>query len=293
MISREILKNVRRIEITTSKYVEDLLGGEYESVFKGQGIEFADVREYVPGDDVRSIDWNVTARSQTPFIKQFIEERELTVLFMLDASGSCSFGSPQKVKSEIMAEICALLAFAATKNNDKIGVAFFSDQIEKFIPLKKGKRHVLRVIREILSFQPKSAGTDYLECIKFAGRIMTRRAVIFIISDFLDLPQDMAQLKILSKRHDVIAIEVNDPLESAIPKAGKIHFQDAETGKSFSFNSDSRKVLAKYADIAAKRKEKNKEFFKSLGIDIVSIDTSRPYLDPIVGFFRKREKRRS
>lgn len=291
MISREILRQVRRIEITTTRLVEDLLGGEYESVFKGQGIEFAGVREYVPGDDIRTIDWNVTARSQHPFVKQYVEERELTVFFLVDASSSCYFGSTEKIKSEIMAEICALLAFAAVKNNDKIGLSFFTDRIEKYIPVKKGKRHVLRVIREILSFRPHHARTRYDEAFEFLSRVLTRRAVIFLISDFLDFPDDSKSLRILTKKHDLIAIRTMDPKEREMPNVGFIELEDAESGETMLIDSGDPVLRRNYATMAQERENAVRRLFKTMAIDQIDIDTSESYVEPIVRFFKVREKR--
>lgn len=291
MITREILKQVRRIEITTSRLVEDMLGGEYESVFKGQGIEFADVREYVPGDDIRTIDWNVTARSQHPFVKQYVEERELSVFFLFDASSSCQFGTQSKFKSEIMAEVCALLAFAAVKNNDKVGLAVFTDRVEKYIPLKKGRKHVLRVIREMLTHQPGNRRTRFETAFEFLIHILARRAVVFVISDFLDLPAESKPLRILSKKHDIVAIRVRDPRELELPDVGFAELEDAETGESMTVQTSDPRFREKYRAESLARDEKIDRLFASAGIDKINILTSEGYFDPIVRFFRAREKR--
>ncbi len=291
MISRDIFKQVKRIEITTTRLVEDLLGGEYESVFKGRGIEFADVREYVPGDDIRTIDWNVTARSQHPFVKQYVEERELTVFFLVDASSSCYFGSSAKIKSEIMAEICALLAFAAVKNHDKVGLSFFSDRIEKYLPIKKGRKHVLRVIREILSFHPENSKTGFDEAFEFLLRVVKRRAVVFVVSDFLDFPESSKSLRVLSKKHDIIAIRITDPLEIEIPAAGFVELEDAETGETTMIDSSNPKFREAYRKMARERSERVDWLFKSVGVDKIDINTRESYTEPIVRFFKEREKR--
>lgn len=291
MISREILRQVKRIEITTTRLVDDFLGGDYESVFKGQGIEFADVREYVPGDDIRTIDWNVTARSQHTFVKQYVEERELTVFFLVDASSSCSFGSSSKFKSEVIAEICALLAFAAVKNHDKIGLSIFTDHVEKYIPVKKGRQHVLRVVREILGYHPENSLTQYETAFEFLSHVLRRRAVIFLISDFVGFPETPKSLRILAKKHDIIAIRTSDPLESEIPDVGLIEIQDAETGERALVNTSDAKFRERYRQAGLERAEKVDRFFKSFGIDKIDIDTGTSYVEPIVKFFKIREKR--
>ncbi len=291
MISREILRQVKRIEITTTRLVEDFLGGEYESVFKGQGIEFADVREYVPGDDIRTIDWNVTARSQHTFVKQYVEERELTVFFLVDSSSSCNFGTASKFKSEVIAEICALLAFAAVKNHDKIGLSIFTDQVEKYIPVKKGKRHVLRVVREILGYHAEHSRTQYETAFEFLSHALRRRAVIFLISDFIGFPDNPKSLRILAKKHDIIAIRTTDPLESKIPAVGLIEIEDAETGERAVVNTSDPGFREKYHKAGLERTEKINRFFKSVGIDKIDIDTGKSYVEPIVKFFKIREAR--
>jgi len=291
MISAEILKHVRRIEITTSHLVEDLLGGEYQSVFKGQGMEFADVREYVPGDDIRSIDWNVTARCDRPFVKQFVEERELTVAFLVDGSSSCGFGTQEKTKAEIIAETCALLAFAAVKNHDKVGISFFTDRVEKYIPTKKGRSHVLRVIREILSFKPEHQETKFEQGFEFINQVMRRRAVVFLVSDFIGLPANSRAFQILSKKHDVIAIRIRDPREREIPNVGLIELEDAESGEMLLVNTGSRRMREQYKTKAAARDKKIEQIFKKQGVDMIDIRTESSYVDPIVKFFRMREKK--
>ena len=290
MIPKEILKKVRKIEIRTTRLVNDLFGGEYESVFKGQGIEFADVREYVAGDDIRTIDWNVTARSQHPFVKKFVEERELTVIFAVDMSGSQYFGSGEKLKSEVAAEITALLAFSAVKNKDKTGLLIFTEDVEKFVPVKKGRMHVLRVVREILYYQPKKKKTRLVRALEYLNQFLTRTAVIFLISDFLDDGYEKP-LKVLSRRHDVIAVHLTDRREQKLPPAGLVAFQDAETGQSLLVDTSQASLRATFENEAAERKEKLDRMFKTLGIDKIDIAAEGSYVEPLMRFFRIRERR--
>lgn len=290
MIPKEVLKKIRHIEIRTTRLVNDLFGGSYESVFKGQGIEFADVREYVAGDDVRTIDWNVTARSQQPFVKKFVEERELSVLFVVDMSGSQYFGSGLKLKSEVAAEITAALAFSAVKNSDKVGMLIGTDEVEKFVPLKKGKKHVLRVIREILYYAPKRKKTHLASSFQYLHNFLTRTAVIFVISDFLDEGYEKS-LKILSQRHDVIAIKIKDRREKEMPNVGLIEFEDSETGETLLINSAKRKVRETYRINAEKRDEELDKLLKSLRIDKIDVSAEASYVEPLMKFFKVREKR--
>ncbi len=290
MIPKEILRKVRRIEIRTTRLVNDLFGGEYESVFKGQGIEFADVREYVPGDDIRTIDWNVTARSQHPFVKKFVEERELTVLFVVDMSGSQYFGSGEKLKAEVAAEITALLAFSAVKNKDKTGLVISTDEVEKYIPVKKGRTHVLRVVREILFYQPRRPKTRLASALEFLHRVLTRTAVIFLISDFLDEGYEKA-LKILNRRHDVIAIRLKDRREEALVPAGLLEMEDRESGEIVLVDSSDRGLRETYQAAARQQDEKLDHLFKSLGVDKIDIAAEGSYVEPLFRFFKIRERR--
>lgn len=290
MNTAEILKKVRKIEIHTTKLVNDLFGGEYQSVFKGQGIEFADVREYIPGDDIRSIDWNVTARSDKAFIKKYVEERELTVIFAVDMSGSQQFGSSYKLKSEIAAEITALLSFSAVKNHDKTGLLIFTDSVEKFVPVKKGKTHVLRVVREILGYKAQKKGTRIQAATEFLTRVLTRTAVIFIISDFMDSDYEKG-LKVLSQKHDVIAIQLNDPLEKQLPSAGIIELYDNETGKAILIDSSSKKVRKVFEQSEETRLARVDSLFKRLGMDKITISAADSYVEPLIRFFKRREGR--
>lgn len=290
MIPKEILKKIRRIEIRTSRLVNDLFGGEYQSVFKGQGIEFADVREYVPGDDIRSIDWNVTARSQHPFVKKFVEERELTVIFVVDMSGSEYFGSGERLKSEVAAEITALLAFSAVKNNDKTGLLICTDQVEKMVPVRKGRNHVLRVVREILYYQPKRKQTRLAAALEYLHQILTRTAVVFLISDFMDEGYEKA-LKVLSRKHDVIAIHLKDRREKDMPPVGLVEFEDGESGKSLLIDTSLPWVRNHFAQKSLMQDEKIDRLMKSLRIDRVQIAAEGSYIEPLMKFFKIREQR--
>ena len=290
MIPATLLKKVRKIEIRTTRLVNDLFGGEYESVFKGQGIEFADVREYVPGDDIRTIDWNVTARTGHPFVKKFVETRELTVFFLVDMSGSQYFGSTDKLKSEIAAEITAILAFSAVKNNDKTGLLIATEGVEKFIPVKKGRNHALRVIREILGYQPQKKKTDLKDAIEYLYRVQTRTSVVFLISDFMDDGYEKA-LKILSQKHDVIAVHLRDPLEQKIPKVGLLELVDRETGKTLLIDTTSAQFQKRFRQTADRKQEALEKLFKRLQIDRIEIPANASYIDPLFKFFKSREKK--
>lgn len=290
MIPAELLRKVRKIEIRTTRLVNDLFGGEYESVFKGQGIEFADVREYVPGDDIRTIDWNVTARSLHPFVKKFVETRELTVIFVVDMSGSQYFGSTDKLKSEIAAEITAILAFSAVKNNDKTGLVIATEGVEKFIPVKKGRNHALRVIREILGYQPKKKKTRLAGALEYIYRVQTRSSVIFLISDFMDEGYEKA-LKILSRKHDVIAVHLHDPLEERFPRIGLVELEDRETGKTMLIDTTSNLFQRKFCGTAGDKLAALERLFKRLQIDRIDIPANTSYIEPLFKFFKSREKR--
>ncbi|MBW2471115.1 MAG: DUF58 domain-containing protein [Deltaproteobacteria bacterium] len=294
MIPRELTKKIRYIQIYTSKAVNDILAGEYHSVFKGQGMEFDEVRAYQPGDDIRTIDWNVTARTGHPYVKRYIEEREITVFFLVDLSGSGSFGSSDKLKNEIAAEFCALLAFSAIKNNDKVGIILFTDVIELFIPPAKGTSHVLRLIRELLYFDSGKkrgmAGTDIALALDYLGRVMHKRGVVFLVSDFLD--QDFEKpLGVLARRHDMIAVSVADPREHLLPDVGLLEIQDAETGETVVIDAGSREVRSKYEHLARVKQEKLDNLFKSLGVDHIQLFTDRDYVLDLVKFFRTRMKK--
>lgn len=287
---QEVLKKVRLIQIHARRAVNDVLAGEYSSVFKGRGMEFDEVREYVPGDDVRSIDWNVTARMGHPYVKRFVEERELTVLFLVDLSASGAFGSVHALKNEVAAEVCALLAFSAIKNHDKVGLIIFTDQVELYIPPKKGARHVLRVIRELLYFKPRKAKTDIAGALDFAGKVGKKKGVLFLVSDFLGEGYPKP-LRILGKRHDVIAVSVTDPREVTMPDVGLIELEDAETGEVVLLDTGSRKVRAQYEREGRGRAAALKVALASSGVDQVEVMTDRDYLRSLLKFFRTRERR--
>jgi len=290
MLPKELLKKIRRIEITTSRLVTDLLSGQYESVFKGRGIEFDEVREYQPGDEIRSIDWNVTARMGHPYIKKYVEERQLTVMLLLDASGSSNFGTTKRLKKELAAEICSVLAFAAIQNNDRVGLIIFTDRVEKFIPPRKGLKHVLRVVREALYFKPKGKGTDIESALKFLNNVTTHRAVTFVISDFL-AEGFKKSLTIANKKHDVIAVTITDPRETTLPNAGLLELLDAETGAAMTIDTASSKFREKYSSKAAAGMTERLRLFGSVDVDHIDIRTDKPYIEEFVKFFRMRKRR--
>lgn len=312
MIPKELFQKVRRIEITTSRLVSDVFAGQYHSVFKGQGIEFDEVREYQPGDDVRTIDWNVTARTGKPHIKKFIEERELTVMILVDVSFSCRFASVNMLKSQLAAEVAAILAFSAIRNNDKVGLIIFTDKIEKFVPPRKGLRHVLHVIREVLYFEPSGRSTDITNALEYLNKVTTRKSIAFLISDFfpsgamwqaadgghkfreqMDESEEILKksLAIANKRHDVIAITLNDPREMELDDCGILTLEDAETGKTVLIDSSDAALRKQYRQINNDRIEKRERLFRSVGNDYIDISTDVPYTDAIVKFFIKRRRR--
>jgi len=290
LIPRQILQKIRQIEIRTKHLVNDVFSGEYHSVFKGRGMEFAEVREYEPGDEIRSIDWNVTARLGRPYIKRFIEERELTVILMADVSASGHFGTVNQMKSEITAEICALLAYAAIQNNDRVGLLMFTDQIEKYIPPKKGRTHILRVIREVLYNQPGHTGTDLTQALEYLNRLLTRRSIVFILSDFLT-EDYMKPLRVASKRHDVVAVTITDPRELSLPGVGLIELQDAETGEEVLVDTGDAGWRRQYAEYNEALREARDQQFRVTGVDAIHIRTDEPYIDPLLQFFKLRERK--
>ena len=290
MIPKEILKKVKRIEIATRGVVNDVFSGEYHSVFKGRGMEFSEVREYQIGDDVRTIDWNVSARMDHPYVKVFEEERELTVMLLVDVSSSGNFGTASQMKGEIAAELCAVLAFSAIKNNDKVGLIIFSDKIEKFIPPRKGKQHVLRVIREILFFKPEDSQTNLNVALEYLIKVIRRRSIVFLISDFLTEDYEKA-LQITNKKHDVIAIDIIDPREVELPNIGFIELEDAETGETVLVDTSNAQVRSGFFSKSEGNRLQREKFFKSIGVDNINIYTDRSYVEPITRFFRMRAKR--
>lgn len=290
MLPKEIIRKVRRIEIRTKKLVNDVFSGEYHSIFKGRGMEFEEVREYQPGDDIRIIDWNVTARYGFPFVKKFTEERELTVMLLVDASSSGEFGTAQRMKGEIAAELCSVLAFSAIKNNDRVGMIIFTDKIEKYIPPKKGSSHVLRLIREVLYFKPEHQRTDINCALEFLGRIIKRRCVVFLVSDFLNTGFEK-KLSIANKRHDVIAIKIVDPREIELPNVGFIELEDTETGEQILIDTKDPEVRKGFRGYATKEQNNLNLTFRSIDLDNIRILTDRSYVEPLMAFFKTRAKK--
>ncbi len=290
MIPREILKKVRRIEIATRGLVNDVFSGEYHSVFKGRGMNFAEVREYQYGDDIRTIDWNVTARTGAPFVKVFEEDRELTVMLLVDVSGSGEFGTRDRMKGEVAVEICALLAFSAIKNNDKVGLIIFSDRIEKFVPPKKGRRHVLRVLRELLYFEPESRGTDIAGALEYMTRVLPRRAVVFLVSDFIAQDYQKA-LAVAGRRHDVVAVHMLDRRERELPPIGYVEFEDAETGTVVTVNTSSPQFQKAFAQHTTVADTALTRMFRKTKVDVIRIKTHEPYVEPLMRFFQQRARR--
>ncbi|MBP9899958.1 MAG: DUF58 domain-containing protein [Verrucomicrobiota bacterium] len=315
MIPREILKKIRQIELRTNRIVTETLAGQYHSVFKGQGMNFDEVREYQPGDDVRAIDWNVTARMNHPFIKKFVEERELTLMLVVDVSGSGRFGSRDQSKRELAAEIASVLAFSAIRNNDKVGLILFSDEVEKFIPPRKGRSHVLRVIREVLFFEPQRRGTDLNVALEFLLHVTRHKAVAVVISDFIGSPAEtqnersrklrpqvslleslvqasFTMLKQANRRHDVVAVQITDRFELELPALGRLVLKDAETGEVVEINTGDARKRGAFADRQAKTQADTARLFRSAGIDAMQLRTDEPYGAALAKFFETREKRR-
>ena len=290
MIPKEILKKVRRIEITTRGMVNDVFAGEYHSVFKGRGMDFSEVREYQVGDDIRTIDWNVTARTGHPFVKVFEEERELTVMLVVDASSSGKFGTFDRMKGEIAVEICALLAFSAIKNNDKVGLIIFTNKIEKFVPPRKGKSHVLRVLRELLFFKPEEKETDIGIALEYLNRVVSRRSVVFLVSDFLSKDFERP-LRIANRRHDIVAIHVVDPRETDMPNVGYVELEDVETGEVIMLDTSDPVVRQAFGAESSKKMTERDKLFKSMNVDAIAIRTDQSYAEPLMRFFRMRAKR--
>jgi uncharacterized protein (DUF58 family) len=289
METSDLLKKVRKIEIKTRGLSANVFSGEYHSAFKGRGMSFSEVRSYQYGDDVRNIDWNVTARTGVPFIKVFEEERELTVMLVIDMSRSAFFGTQAQFKSEMMTEICAVLAFSAINNNDKVGVIFFSDRIEKFIPPKKGRGHILLIIRELLNFEPKGSGTDLSVGLAYLNSVIKKRSICFLLSDFMTKNYDDA-LRIASKRHDIIGLHITDPSEEQLPPVGLLRAMDAETGERIWIDASDRRTREQYARWYADNAAYFKHTFLHSGVDTLSIRTTENYANALLGFFKKRAK---
>jgi uncharacterized protein (DUF58 family) len=286
------MKVIRRIEIRTRRLVNDSYAGEYHSIFKGRGIEFDEVRPYQVGDEIRSIDWNVTARTGEPYVKRYVEERELTVMLVVDASGSESFGSVKRFKRELAAEITAILSFAATTNNDRVGLLIFSDQIELFIPPRKGRRHVLRLIRELLAFEPQSRGTDIKMALDQVNRILKRRSIVFLISDLMVNPESYRkELDVTNRRHDVIAIDMHDPLESSIQDVGLLTLEDPESGEIIWVDTGDRTWRSAYQQRAQLLEAEKSRLFKRASVDRIRIATDEDYTSPLSKFFQDRARR--
>jgi uncharacterized protein (DUF58 family) len=305
MIPREILKKIRQIELRTRRLVNESLAGHYHSVFKGQGMNFDEVREYQPGDEVRTIDWNVTARMNHPFVKKYVEERELTVILMVDLSGSGLFGSVSQSKRELAAEIASVLAFSAIRNNDKVGLLLFTEGVEKFIPPRKGRGHVLRVIREILVYQPEKVGTDLNEALQFMTRVTSHRAIVVVVSDFLGSAKggggmmasslatvSSTALRQANRKHDVVAVQISDRYEAELPNLGILVLRDAETGELSEINTGDPRRRKSFAERRAKNMAELKRVFTSARIDAIQLRTDQPYEAALARFFETREKRR-
>jgi uncharacterized protein (DUF58 family) len=316
VIPREILKKIRQIELRTKRLVSETLAGQYHSVFKGQGMNFDEVREYQPGDEVRAIDWNVTARMNHPFVKKFVEERELTLMLVVDLSGSGLFGSMEQSKRELAAEIASVLAFSAIRNNDKVGLILFTEEVEKFIPPRKGRRHVLRVIREILFFEPKKRGTNLNHALEFLTRVTAHKAIAVVVSDFLGqnitpprgaggerrqaapmLPQSLAlasftALRQANRRHDLVAIQITDRYELELPPLGRLVLKDAETGEVVEVNTGDARKRRAFAERQAKAQAELLRVFRAANIDSIQLRTDQPYSSALGRFFETREKRR-
>ncbi len=289
MIPRELLKKIRKIEIYTSRLVNSQLAGRYNSVFKGRGMAFSEVRPYTPGDDIRTIDWNVSARMNEAHVKLFTEERDRTVMLLVDMSASGLFGTRVQAKTEVATEVAAMVAFSAIKNDDRVGLILFTDRIETFVPPKKGKKHVLRVIRELLSHQPSSRETDLAAGLEYLGKVARRKSVAFLVSDFLADGWEQA-LTLAHRRHDVVPVVITDPMEERIPDLGLVMFEDVETGEVFEFDAsgpEAREFERRVADLRMNREQT----LRRLKIDFVNVRTDRPYVDALVQFFRARERR--
>ena len=290
METNSLLKKVRKIEIKTKGLSTHIFAGEYHTIFKGKGMAFSEVRQYQAGDDIRKIDWNVTARYNSPFVKVFEEEREITVILLIDVSASGNFGTNQQFKKELASEIAGILSFSAIKNNDKVGVIFFSEKVEKFIPPKKGKKHILRIIRELIAFRPKYKGTNIATALRHFNSIIKKRSICFILSDFISKDFEKP-LRIASKKHDLIALKITDPRELEIQNIGLIPILDAETQKNIFLDTSNKKIRDFYCKNKKMDDEKLKNLFLKLGVDMVDISTNKDYVKPLINFFKSREKK--
>ena len=292
MLTGDLIARIRRIEITTRKLVSDGFAGEYQSVFKGRGMEFDEVRQYHPGDDVRSIDWNVTARTGEPYVKSYIEERELTVMLVVDVSGSGDFGTRNRFKRELAGELAAVMSFAATTNNDKVGLLLFTDRVESLVPPRKGRSHVLRMVRDLLVFQPVGSGTDIRLALDMVHQMLKRRCIVFLVSDFLADPESYRQaMLVTNRRHDVVAFDLNDPLEYEIADVGLLALEDAESGQLRWVDTGSKEWKREFTDRVARLEEGKREVFTAAGVDRISVTTERDYVAEVGAFFKDRLRR--
>jgi len=289
MLTRELISQVHRLEIKTRRLVNEIFSGQYQSVFRGLGMEFAEVREYVPGDEIRWIDWNVTARMGHPYVKKFMAEREMTVVLMVDGSASMRFGTADKWKSELAAEVAAVLGFSAIRNNDKVGLCLFSDHVEKFIRPQKGRTHTLRLIRDVLEFKPQRTATRMDEALRYLNRVVKHKAVVFLLTDFYQVDEKL--LAVTAKRHDLIALQVQDPREETLPDVGLMEWRDAETGASLSIDSSDRSVRRRFEENARARQKSLDSLFRRHGIDHIVLKTDRSFVSPLLRFFQSRVKR--
>ena len=292
MLTGDLIARIRRIEITTRKLVSDSFAGEYQSVFKGRGMEFDEVRQYHPGDDVRSIDWNVTARTGEPYVKSYIEERELTVMLAVDVSGSGDFGTRNRFKRELAGELAAVMSFAATTNNDKVGLLLFTDRVELLVPPRKGRSHVLRMVRDLLVFQPVGSGTDIRLALDMVHQMLKRRSIVFLVSDFLADPESYRQaMLVTNRRHDVVAFDLNDPLEYEMADVGLLALEDAESGQLRWVDTGSKEWNREFTDRVARLEEGKREVFTAAGVDRISVTTERDYVAELGAFFKDRLRR--
>lgn len=289
MSATELLKKVRKIEIKTKGLSNHIFAGEYHTAFKGRGMAFSEVREYQPGDDIRSIDWNVTARFNNPYIKVFEEEREMTVMLLVDVSASKDFGTREQMKQELVTELAAVLAFSAIQNNDKIGLIFFSDKVEKFIPPKKGKSHILRIIRELITFEPDRKGTDIGEALRFFNNVIKKRSICFLISDFFS--QDFeAPLRIANKKHDVVAVRIHDKREEELPNVGMVQMKAAETEETYWIDTGKKAIRSQFKNNYLKHQAQLMQLFRNCGVDSIDLRTDQDYVKPLIRFFKSREQ---
>jgi uncharacterized protein (DUF58 family) len=298
--TRDVLRQVRQIELRTRGLVTSIFSGEYQSVFRGQGMEFSEVREYEPGDDVRNIDWNVTARSGHPYVKKHVEERELTVLLVVDLSGSEQFGTRGRFKAELAAELAAVLALSAVRNNDRVGLLIFSDHVEHVVPPRKGRRHALRLIRDLLAFRPRGRGTDIPGALDYAARLLAHRGIIFLLSDFAMTDPDGEErarwektLRLVSRRHDVVGVSISDPGELDFPDVGIVAFEDPESGELTYIDTARADVHDRFGALLTRERSETRRLFRRLGVDEIEVRTDQPYVKPLLAFFRRRERQRS